>query len=448
MLLRTTDGRFVLFEPTTELICAACRMPVDIYTLGQDTMDRPHFMFDLRTEGLSKGDYWYFHKRCDRLSGSLDVSWGWHEMDYVLGVNKALQRMWGKFEKRIPQATWERLTTDWGAAMVRYGHPESQKEQREVQRKRRILDAIIAALESERGEDLAIYAQTCCDSEREEENKFWYKVFFFTRHGVLKLDTGSETLDTKENARAIIRSQKLRPVSLEGLVKNWLRYGIWKSDTSFAVGLARKWVWKHGKNGEGWVPFSPVIRNTKEPHHIYSCICCGVEYGAVSLGWLHEKPGAMRTEAINHLVDFHNLTHQEAKETVVIHVLNDIEQRRSAIQKGRPNMSVQFFKQGLAFALQTDCNTEELFMEQFCTQLSEVIEEGKHAGEWEFHLRQWLPQCVELCNAYRGYKAKVVTKTVYTVGEIVPGEPLYAIQDVGVAVAKNGRPPESNGQEA
>lgn len=100
-------------------------------------------------------------------------------------------------------------------------------------------------------------------------------------------------------------------------------------------------------------------------------------------------------------------------------------------------MSVQLYKEGQALAIQTDCQTEEAFTEQFCELLTMAIDGNTHAGEWEFHLRQWLPQFVELCNAYRGYKAKVTTKTIYTSGDITPGEPLHRLNDVNGVVTNN-----------
>ena len=111
---------------------------------------------------------------------------------------------------------------------------------------------------------------------------------------------------------------------------------------------------------------------------------------------------------------------------------------RTPVAERHP-MSVQLFKNHQALAIQTDCATEETFVEQFCTVFAEAIHSGAHDGEWEFHLRQWLPQFVELCCAYRGYKSsKVTTKTVYTAGELTPGEPLHHVSDVAGVVTKNG----------
>ena len=90
-------------------------------------------------------------------------------------------------------------------------------------------------------------------------------------------------------------------------------------------------------------------------------------------------------------------------------------------------MSIQLHKDGTALAIETDCATEETFVEQFCELLACLIDQQQHAGEWEFHFRAWLPQFVEISNAYRVYKTKVTTRTIFVAGEIPPGEAIHRI---------------------
>src|ERR671924_1597119 len=49
-----------------------------------------------------------------------------------------------------------------------------------------------------------VYAQCLADPK----DPFWYKVFFYTPHGVWKCDTGKEYAETKADARLIIRLEK------------------------------------------------------------------------------------------------------------------------------------------------------------------------------------------------------------------------------------------------
>lgn len=74
---------------------------------------------------------------------------------------------------------------------------------------------------------IRIYAQT--DVDPEDDNHFWYKVFFFTACGVFTSDTGFEYVMQRRDAEAIIRSQGLQEVTRAALMANWHRYGCWPS---------------------------------------------------------------------------------------------------------------------------------------------------------------------------------------------------------------------------
>jgi len=77
---------------------------------------------------------------------------------------------------------------------------------------------------------------------------------------------------------------------------------------------------------------------------------------------------------------------------------------------------IQLFKDGDSMAIRTDCQTEDDFIGEFSEMFNELIGEDYYQGDWEFQLRMWLPQFVELCCAFRGYKNVVDKKTVMTVG--------------------------------
>ena len=96
-------------------------------------------------------------------------------------------------------------------------------------------------------------------------------------------------------------------------------------------------------------------------------------------------------------------------------------------------MAVKLYRNAHGYAVQTECETEALFMEQ-CTRLfSRVVERGTDQGHWESALQGWLPHIVNICCAYRGYKVPEVTqRTLYTAGTLTPvdaEEPAHSIAD-------------------
>jgi len=92
---------------------------------------------------------------------------------------------------------------------------------------RSLLDAIGAHT------PLEIYAQTLDDG-------FWYKVYIFAPQGVLRMDTGGESVWNRPCARAAIRYAHLTPVSLDALMTNWQQYDIWPRR---AIGLLLYDAW-------------------------------------------------------------------------------------------------------------------------------------------------------------------------------------------------------------
>jgi hypothetical protein len=127
-IIRLSGNRGVLWEPTTDLLCTYCREPIDIYTLyenHENWREVANFMFEFGTRGddpLSRGEYFYLHKRCARIEGGLiregaELHWGWHPIGWVLGIDKTM--LWtagnlGKhLKKRMPPGVYDRLYEAW-----------------------------------------------------------------------------------------------------------------------------------------------------------------------------------------------------------------------------------------------------------------------------------------------------------------------------------------------
>ena len=129
-LLTLRSGMSVCWEPTTALICSCCRAPIDIFTLGQRTVEAVNFTFDRQPgpgKGLAAGDYWYLHKRCARLEDALyregiALAWGWHPMGLVLGTDPAM-RSFGDLPRRLrrqmPKGAYAQLYAQWLPAIQR-----------------------------------------------------------------------------------------------------------------------------------------------------------------------------------------------------------------------------------------------------------------------------------------------------------------------------------------
>jgi hypothetical protein len=102
-------------------------------------------------------------------------------------------------------------------------------------RVRRVVLDIFAALRD--GQELEAYAQI--------KYGFWYKVYIFTPHGVLKVDTGSERLEAKAFAKRVIQVRDLRPVPLSAVLNNWEMGGFWPSGRPLMVLVLD--MWREGK---------------------------------------------------------------------------------------------------------------------------------------------------------------------------------------------------------
>jgi len=81
---------------------------------------------------------------------------------------------------------------------------------------------------------------------------------------------------------------------------------------------------------------------------------------------------------------------------------------------------IKLFKDGENMGISTNAQNESDFMDQFAELLSGLIEEGKYKNDWQFQLNYWLPQMVELCCKYRGYKSNVHEYRIMSVGGFLP----------------------------
>jgi|SRR5882672_8980700 len=89
-----------------------------------------------------------------------------------------------------------------------------------------------------------VYAKTTFEG-------FWYKVYFFTPHGVFSSTTTSECVGTKQWTLALIRYTQrltwpLALTSLEGVMQNWQQYGVWQDRRPIGAALLRIWAHAHG----------------------------------------------------------------------------------------------------------------------------------------------------------------------------------------------------------
>jgi hypothetical protein len=78
---------------------------------------------------------------------------------------------------------------------------------------------------------------------------FWYKVYVFTPDGVLRLNTVSERLVTARWAWAAIQGSQrnkhpLHQTTLEAVLRNWHRHGVWDSRP---LGVPLLWAWAGAK---------------------------------------------------------------------------------------------------------------------------------------------------------------------------------------------------------
>ena len=82
---------------------------------------------------------------------------------------------------------------------------------------------------------------------------------------------------------------------------------------------------------------------------------------------------------------------------------------------------IKLFKDGHSMAIVTNCYDERDFQMEFAQLLAEEIERGSYEHDWEFQFGHWLPQYVDICCKYRGYKNEVRERK-----ELIAGDLSYA----------------------
>ena len=100
---------------------------------------------------------------------------------------------------------------------------------------------------------------------------------------------------------------------------------------------------------------------------------------------------------------------------------------------------IELFKDGDHMAIRTSCKDEREFLEKLALMLEGMIHDGKfiyahelgqedpedfadgpflppYHNDWGFQLQMWLPQIVDICCKYRGYKSEVYEERVFIAG--------------------------------
>lgn len=111
-LVRSRDGQWFRWEPTTDLRCSYCREP---FVASPNTRRDVQFTFEFGRRGLARGEYWYFHGPCADIEHALQVDWGWWPMAWVLGLPNGycggnIQKY---LHKTMPAGTYTALYEAW-----------------------------------------------------------------------------------------------------------------------------------------------------------------------------------------------------------------------------------------------------------------------------------------------------------------------------------------------
>jgi hypothetical protein len=91
-------------------------------------------------------------------------------------------------------------------------------------------------------------------------------------------------------------------------------------------------------------------------------------------------------------------------------------QARATATEGSMRLKTEFFKSGDAMSIRTNASTEGDFLTSVAGGLTQLIDGGTFAGDWEFQLQLWLPQIVDIACKLRGYKADVDEQRVLIAG--------------------------------
>lgn len=138
------SGQHVRHEPTNELICTACRLHLDMDTLGQCPGGTIlfAFYFPKYVHGLYR-TYWYLHRRCTSFQDTLNTiraeAWDSYPLIWVLG----LEDYKGKdgplnvyFRRHLPRGAYDKMYQQWLPAIRQYMHPRWYKQPSQIPQER------------------------------------------------------------------------------------------------------------------------------------------------------------------------------------------------------------------------------------------------------------------------------------------------------------------------
>lgn len=102
--------QYIRWEPSTDLICARCRQPLDIKTLYRPSLECVNFVWP-DDEALAAGEYIYLHKRCCDFPENFLML----DMKTVLGKDKFPGSHGGPafMKTQMPKEAWETLRSQW-----------------------------------------------------------------------------------------------------------------------------------------------------------------------------------------------------------------------------------------------------------------------------------------------------------------------------------------------
>jgi hypothetical protein len=89
---------------------------------------------------------------------------------------------------------------------------------------------------------------------------------------------------------------------------------------------------------------------------------------------------------------------------------------RTVNTERRRTMGIELYKDGDNMAIATDAKSEVAFLDDMAELFSHMIEAKEYEGDWCFQFSHWLPQIVDLCCKYRGYKSPVHETRVLVAG--------------------------------
>jgi hypothetical protein len=91
---------------------------------------------------------------------------------------------------------------------------------------------------------------------------------------------------------------------------------------------------------------------------------------------------------------------------------------------------IELYKDGDQMAILTDAKDEREFMDEMSELLDRAIRSNENETDWQFQLQRWLPQMVDVCCKYRGYKCNnVQERRVFVAGDTMlnGSDPLHVI---------------------